>query len=206
MAQFDHVLNRFVDAVFILDADVPDQLTGRFGITQDHRYSGGGEFGSHAFVHRRGDNRDAANVTLPEFSHDRLGSFPVIFGVADQDVKSAVPRPCLITPDDLGKVRIGNFGNDESKQIAASGRQTPGMHVLEIVEFTNGIEHTPAGCFRDILSMVENARDCGQRYSGSPGDFTHGVGHSSFSYLLDGKTYHDLARKATQLDKAEPLG
>ena len=33
MAQSDHVLNRFVDAVFILDADVPDQLTGRFGIT-----------------------------------------------------------------------------------------------------------------------------------------------------------------------------
>jgi hypothetical protein len=93
------------------------------------------------------------------------------------------------------------------------------MDVLEVVEFTYRIEHPTAGFFGDIFGVVEHARNCGQRYPGSPGDFTHSVGHivalppqsgsgrSADSYnLLAGKTYHDLVRKATRLDKANPLG
>src|SRR6202171_1262823 len=101
------------------------------------------------------------------------------------------------------------------------------MPVLEVVEFTNGIEHTPAGFFRDILSVVEHARNCRQRYSGTPGDFTHRVGHilvlapesrvSGFPDILPqlatgllGKPITTLWErprgKATRLDKANPLG
>ena len=65
MAQFDDVLNRFVDAVLIFDADVPHQLAGRIGVTKNQWYPGSGELGCHAPVHRRSNDRDAANVTLP---------------------------------------------------------------------------------------------------------------------------------------------
>jgi len=115
MAQINNVLNRFVDPRFVLDADVPNQFAGRIGVAKNHWYPSGREFGSHAPVHGRGNNCDAANVALPELSYDCLGSFRIVFGVAKQHVKSAVPRHGLIASDDLGKIWIGNFGNDESK-------------------------------------------------------------------------------------------
>src|SRR6266550_3724811 len=58
------------------------------------------------------------------------------------------------------------------------------MHVLEIIKFTNGAEHTPAGFFRNILRVAEHARDGRQRYSGSSGHFAHGVGHIVVLYQI----------------------
>ena len=66
---------------------------------------------------------------------------------------------------------------DEPEDVAAPGRQTPSVHVLEIIKLTNHIEHPAAGFLRNIFRVVEHARNCRRRYSGSLGDFSHGMGH-----------------------------
>ena len=107
------MLNCFDNAVFVFDADVSDQFAGRIGVTKNQGYPCCSEFGSHTPLHRTGNNRNATSITLPQLSHDRLGPLRVIFGVAEQHVKAAIPCHCLITPDNLRKVRVGNLGNDQ---------------------------------------------------------------------------------------------
>src|ERR1700693_4608852 len=119
MALFHDVLNCFPDAMFIFDADVPDKLGGWIGVAKNQRYPSVREFRCHTPVHRGGNDRDATDVALPQLSHDHLGPFPVVFGIAKEHVKSAAPRRGLIAPDDLGKERIGYLRNDEDTQIAA---------------------------------------------------------------------------------------
>src|SRR5579872_4861387 len=115
MAQFDDVLNRFRDAMLIIDADVPDQPGGMIGVAKNQRYTCVREFRCHVPVHCGSNNRDSTNVALPQLSHDQLGSFPVVFGVTEEHVKSAAPRHSLIAPDDLGKEGICYLGNDKAK-------------------------------------------------------------------------------------------
>lgn len=177
MPQFNNMLDGFVDAMFILDANVRDQFTGRIVVRKNHRDSGISQFGGHALVNRRGNNRNPANVALSEFSHDRLGPLGIVLSVAKQDVETATPSRGLITADNLREVGIGDLGDDKSKYVAASGRQPPGMHVFEVIEFANNSQHPSAGFLRDIFGVVEHARNRCQRYSGSLGYFAHGVGH-----------------------------
>src|SRR5207302_5629590 len=118
----------------------------------------GSKFRSHALVNGRGNKCNTPNVALPKFSHDCPGPLAVILSVAKQHVKSAAPRHGLIASDDLRKVGVGNLGDDESEDIAASGGETSGVHVFEVIELTNDIQHPAAGFFRDIWSVAEHTR------------------------------------------------
>src|SRR5207245_352583 len=104
-----------------------------------------------------------------------LGSFPVVLGVAEQHVKSAVPRCCLKAADDFGEVGISNFRDHKPEYIAAPSRKTLGVHVLEVVKLTNHVQHSAAGFVGNIFRVVENARNGRRRNSSSLGDFSHGM-------------------------------
>ena len=84
-----------------------------------------------------------------------------VLGVAVGILKSA----------DMGVAVVGG-----DKQ-ASPGRETPGVHVLKVIKLTNNVEHSAAGFVRNIFRVVEDARNCRRRNSGSLGDFPHGMGH-----------------------------
>src|SRR5208337_1612206 len=80
----------------------------------------------------------------------------------------------------LGEKRVGDFGNDQSKNMASSGDQGTRLAVGVIPEFGNGLPNAFCQLCIDGRHLVDRARNGGGRYFGPSGYVTN-VHGSPFS-------------------------
>ncbi len=177
MAELHNVLNGLRDSPLVVDGDIAEQPFGGTKIAKDNANSSRGQFGSAALVEGRSHDRHAANIALDELLNDRQTALRVVFGVAQDDVKTAIPRFRLKAANDFRKIRIDDLRYDQPKQIAAAGGQTARMNILVILQLAHDFQDAPLGLGRDGVSAVEYARDRRLGNSGSRGHFAHGVAH-----------------------------
>ena len=99
--------------------------------------------------------------------HHSLGGVPraagVIIGIAEDRVITKLASTHFKTLDDVGKERVFNIGDDDSKGAAVAGSKVARMNVWEVAEALHGGEHQRVSAAAYLARLVQNIRDCGGR-------------------------------------------
>src|SRR5262245_59147477 len=121
----------------------------------------------------------AADITLEHIANRVVRARRVVFGIAEESIKTLSPGSRLKSDNDLGEEWIGNFRDDQSEEVRLLHGKSPRVCVCVIVEFANSLEHTALSLGCGIAGFIQDMRYRGERNARTLRDILHRVSHRS---------------------------
>ena len=114
-------------------------------------------------------------VDLPLAEHLDLGALlgGVLVGAAEQQPVAARARDRLEAGDDLDEERVHQVGNDDAEGVGAAKREAAGDGVHLVAELGHLRQHAGARRVADVVAIVEDLGDGGDRHAELAGDPFH---------------------------------
>src|SRR5215469_69953 len=161
VAIFVEIFDDLLDHGEIIDSQTAHVSTNGSEVEESHRDPSARQFVDQAQTDFRGHHGHSADVML----HHSLGGFPraagIIIGIAEDRIITKLAGADFETLDDLGKERVFNIGDDDSKCAAVAGSKVARMNVWEVAEALHGGEHQRLSAPAYLARLVQNIRDGG---------------------------------------------
>ncbi len=157
------VVDGGLDAGGVVDDDAADLIAGACGVEEDEGDALLVEVFEDPGVHFGGHDGDAVDFSLEHALCALLGADGVVPGVGDEDFLSVAHGDIFKAPDELREEGIGDVGDDEAVEVAASGAEGAGVCVGVVVEFFNGSADARGGDVADFVGAIDGTRDGGGR-------------------------------------------
>ena len=157
------IFDDLLDPREIIDSQVAHVSTNGSAVEESHRDPSARQLVDQAQTDFGGHHGHSPDVML----HHSLGGVPraagVIIGIAEDRVITKLASTHFKTLDDVGKERVFNIGDDDSKGAAVAGSKVARMNVWEVAEALHGGEHQRVSAAAYLARLVQNIRDCGGR-------------------------------------------
>ena len=129
-------------------------------------------------IHHRSHHGGASHLVFDHLSHCSVNAVGSVFGVTKHNFEAF--RQCRLfeTPHNFGEKGVGNFGNDESKQIAASMGKAASVNVLVVPQLAGHFQDALPRFRINKLSIVQHAGDGGFRHPSTLRYITHSIRHA----------------------------
>jgi len=171
--QPDQMLHALQYAVMVVDLEQADARPVRPDVDEDERHFAFGELIEQRLFDPEGHDGYAIDFAL-EHAADAVRHAPgFVVGGADEDFVAIGDGDIFKPLDQLGEERIGDLGDDEAEELAASGDQSAGLGVGKVVEF---VDHFPDAFGdlridgRDVIDGAGDGRDGDVRGAGDGAD------------------------------------
>src|SRR5207302_11419839 len=170
------IFDDLLDPREIIDSQVAHVSTNGSAVEESHRDPSARQLVDQAQTDFGGHHGHSPDVML----HHSLGGVPraagVIIGIAEDRVITKLASSHFKTLDDVGKERVFNIGDDDSKGAAVAGSKVARTNVWEVAEALHDREHQRVSAAAYLARLVQDIRDCG------------GGDARSLCYLSNGQT------------------
>lgn len=177
VAEGDEVADGLFHAVAVVDHDgvLGEGLLG--DVDEDHGDVAGGEVAEDGVFDAEGHDGDAVDVALDEATEAVL-DLGVVVGGADEELVVALDGGLFEALDELGEEGVGDVGDEEADESAASGDEGAGLGVGEVVELADGVADACSHGRVDGRDVVDCAGDGGDGDAGEPGNIAYIKAHA----------------------------
>ena len=142
VTQRGQMLDRLTNSMEVIDANIADSGTSRSDVDKYQRHPAQFQVLKQHFFHAE---RHDSNAFDPAFDHppdDGLHAGGVISGRSQHNLVVVLNRNAFEHLDDLGKERVGDLGNDEPENPAASRNERASLSVRIITKFFDDVPHS----------------------------------------------------------------
>src|SRR5690348_982923 len=165
------MLDSLTNAVQIIDANIADARQRGADVDKDERDIARFQVVEKGLFHAERDDGDAVDATL-NHATDGMGKTPgVVNGGAGEDFVVVLDGDIFKSLNNLGEERIGDFGDDEAKDAAASGDKGARLRVREIAKLLDDFPDAPGELGSDGGNAVNRPRNGGDGNLRAPGNF-----------------------------------
>jgi len=171
VVQGKEVLQSFLNALRVIDADVCALRGVYAGVHKNGGNVAAGEFGKHGGIGFRGHDGGTVDFAF-EHPANALGhALRLVVSVGDDDFEAFLHGLIFKVFHQLWKKWIGDIRNDEAEHAAAARDQSAGVSVGIKIKFLDGFLHASSGTCADLVRTVDGSRDGGGGNFGELGDF-----------------------------------
>ena len=172
MAQLPDMIERGMNAAFIIDRDVAHVAVDTAQIKINSTDATRSEGLSHAWINLGSQNGHARHPQTEQAIDTFARALSIVIGVHYDGFHVALIGSFLEGRQDFGEEWIANVGNNHAEDLTAAGSQTPRGNIRGVAQRLYRSQHFALGLWTDAMAMrfVQDKRDGRNRNPGTTGN------------------------------------
>src|SRR6266702_1654918 len=146
------VLDCLPDTLLVVDLDIADLSDRRTNVYKYQWHFAETQVLQQRIFHAEGENSDALHPALDHAPDGTLHALRIVHGLGEQDLVVVLHRDVFEGLHNLREKRIGDFGDDQSKDASFAGDQAAGLSVRVVAEFLHNLPN-PLGKFSNFSNV-----------------------------------------------------